>query len=64
MSEINKGKIWSDVDLSDLRNCADRGITLEGAAVLLGRDLLEVAQKAEELRVKLPLAPRAAPPER
>ncbi len=51
MSETNKGKDWSEVDFSDLKAAAKQGITLEGAAVLLGRDLLEVARKAEELRL-------------
>ena len=60
--EANRGKDWSEIDLSDLKSCAKQGITLEGAAVLLGRDLLEVAQKAEELRLKLPLATRVVLP--
>jgi hypothetical protein len=54
----DQGKDWSDLDIADLRNCAQRGITLEGAATLLGRDLLEVAQKAEEIGLTLPLASR------
>ena len=58
----NRGKDWSEVDLSDLKSCAKQGITLEGAAVLLGRDLLEVARKAEELRLTLPLATRVIVP--
>ena len=62
MSETNKGKDWSEVDLLDLKAAAKQGITLEGAAVLLGRDLLEVARKAEELRLTLPLATRVVPP--
>jgi hypothetical protein len=56
MFDANRGKDWTEVDLSDLKSCAKTGITLEGAAVLLGRDLLEVGQKAEELRLDLPLA--------
>ena len=60
--EANRGKDWSEIDLSDLKSCAKQGITLEGAAVLLGRDLLEVAEKAEELHLKLPLATRVVLP--
>ena len=48
MSErgINDGKDWSALDVADLKSCAERGITLEGAATVLSRDLLEVARKA------------------
>jgi hypothetical protein len=56
MSE--RGRDWSELDVSDLKNCAKRGITLEGAATLLGRDLLEVARKAEEIGLALQLANR------
>jgi hypothetical protein len=62
MSDIQKCKDWTEIDLSDLKSCAKQGITLEGAAVLLGRDLLEVARKAEELRLNLPLATRVLSP--
>lgn len=54
----DQNKVWSELDIADLKNCAQRGITLEGAATLLGRDLLEVAQKAEEIGVSLQLASR------
>lgn len=62
MSDAKSGRDWSEVDLSDLKNCVKQGITLEGAAVLLDRDLLEVARKAEELRLTLPLATRVIVP--
>jgi hypothetical protein len=55
---VNDGKDWSELDIADLRGCAERGITLEGAATLLGRDLLDVAQMAEKLRLTLPFASR------
>jgi hypothetical protein len=55
---VNDGKDWSELDIADLRSCAERGITLEGAATVLGRDLLDVAQMAEKLRLTLPLASR------
>jgi hypothetical protein len=46
-------RAWSAQDISDLRQCETRGITLDGAAVLLNRDLLDVAKKAVELGVTL-----------
>lgn len=54
----DSSKDWSENDLSDLKHCAKAGITLDGAAVLLGRDLLDVAKKAEELGLRLPPASR------
>jgi hypothetical protein len=39
----NGAKDWTAVELSDLKQCAKMGLTLEAATVLLGRDLLEVA---------------------
>ena len=54
----DSNKDWSDIDLSDLKQCAKSGITLDGAAVLLGRDLIDVAKKAEELGLRLPPASR------
>ncbi len=55
---VNDGKDWSELDIADLRNCAERGITLEGAATVLGRDVLDVAQMAEKLRLTLQRANR------
>lgn len=49
---------WSKDDISDLKNCAARGITLEGAVILLGRSLLEISQKAAEIGLNLPFASR------
>ena len=54
----DRSKEWSELDIADLKSCAQRGITLEGAATLLGRDVLDVAQKAEQIGVALPLASR------
>jgi hypothetical protein len=54
----DRNKDWSDLDVADLKSCAQRGITLEGASTLLGRDLFEVAQKAEEIGLALQLANR------
>jgi len=59
-----QGKDWSELDIADLKNCAQRGITLEGAATLLGRDLLDVAKKAEEFGLTLQLAGRDHLPRR
>jgi hypothetical protein len=55
---VNDGRDWSELDIADLRNCAERGITLEGAATVLGRDVLDVAQMAEKLRLTLQRANR------
>ena len=55
---VNDGKDWSELDIADLTNCAERGITLEGAATVLGRDVLDVAQMAEKLRLTLQRANR------
>ena len=55
---VNEDKDWSELDIADLKSCAERGITLEGAATLLGRDVLDVARKAEMLRLTLPPANR------
>jgi hypothetical protein len=60
----DQSKSWSELDIDDLKNCARRGITLEGAATLLGRDLLDVAQKAEALGLTLQLAGRDHLPRR
>ena len=59
-----QSKDWSELDIADLKNCAQRGITLEGASTLLGRDLLEVAQKAEQMGLTLQLASRDHLPRR
>jgi len=55
-------RAWSAQDISDLRQCEARGITLDSAAVLLNRDLLDVAKKAAELGVILQPAYRVFPP--
>jgi hypothetical protein len=55
---VNDGKDWSELDIADLRSCAERSITLEGAATVLGRDVLDVAQMAEKLRLTLQRANR------
>ena len=55
---VNDGKAWSELDIADLKSCAERGITLEGAATVLGRDVLDVAQMAEKLRLTLQRANR------
>ena len=53
MSDSADGKDWSQLELSDLRSCAERGLTLEGASAVLSRDVLDVARKAKELGITL-----------
>jgi hypothetical protein len=55
MTGNNRDKDWSPTDLADLQSCARLGIPLEGTSVLLGRDQMEVAKKAMELRLSFPL---------
>jgi len=62
MSEtsIRIGRDWRGLDIADLKKCAEFGITLEGTAVILSRDILEVERKASELGLKLQPATRAS----
>lgn len=55
MADLNDGKPWSDMDLFDLRNCAERGYTVRDAAEFLCRSGTpdEVAAKAREIGVEL-----------
>jgi hypothetical protein len=56
MTDPIKG--WSQDDISDLKQCAARGITIEAAVVLLDRSLLEISQKAAEMGLSLQFASR------
>jgi hypothetical protein len=47
--DANSGKPWSEMDLSDLRDCLDQGDTFAQAASFLCRDGDEVRQKARTL---------------
>jgi len=58
----NHSEDWSTLEVSDLENCARRGITLEGSATLLKRPAQDVAKKAKELGVVLKPASGNIPP--
>ena len=48
-ANLNSGKAWSPVDVSDLRHSLARGFSVEATADFLCRDAAEVAAKAREL---------------
>ena len=48
-SNLNTGKPWSDMNVLDLRICAEAEDTIEEAAQLLCRTQKEVREKAAEL---------------
>ena len=52
-SDADEREAWSALEVSDLKNCAKLGITLEGSATLLNRPTQVVTKKAEELGVVL-----------
>ena len=46
---INAGKLWSDLELENLRYCLAAGEPLEEIAVFLCRNVYEVRAKAAEI---------------
>jgi hypothetical protein len=46
---LYSGKLWSEMDISDLRRLAEVGIPIEEIADILLREVEEVRQKATEL---------------
>jgi hypothetical protein len=49
--DMNDGKLWSEMDVTDLKNSLTHGNTIEQAAIFLCRSgtIDEVRRKAEEL---------------
>jgi hypothetical protein len=47
--DVNSGKPWSEMDLSDLRDSIDCGDSFAEVALFLCRDEHEVRAKAKEL---------------
>jgi allophanate hydrolase subunit 2 len=62
MQNADEREDWSALEVSDLKNCARLGISLEGSATLLQRSTQEVAKKAQELGVVLVPASGHIPP--
>lgn len=46
---LYSGKLWSEMDITDLRRLAEVGIPIEEIADILLREVEEVRQKATEL---------------
>ena len=49
--DINSGQPWSEMDLSDLKDCLRRGDSVAEIANFLCRDEEEVRAKIEELNL-------------
>lgn len=63
MADLNDGKLWSDMDVNDLRSAATYGRTLEETAEFLCRSssLDDVAAKAKDIGVFFRSPAAAAP---
>jgi hypothetical protein len=60
MTDLNSGKEWTPMDLSDLQNSLAQGCGLEETAQFLCRDVGEVLAKMSELGLPGRLARQGA----